>query len=206
MIFAAHAWRNNADLIADVAELGYLRKEWRTLDPTYGRGKWWTNFRPDDLVTHDIRQDGMDFTKADLRLRYEQDPFDAIAFDPPYMAPGGRKTSTVADMNDAYGMHEAAKTPSDNQRNISVGIYNLGTILKPGGIMLVKVMDYISGGKFFNATYATLRSTIGLKDPDLELIDRFIHLTNGGPQPKHPRQVHARNNFSTLFVFRKVKK
>lgn len=40
-VLAATAWKTNADLIVDCARLGYLRKEWITLDPTYGRGLWW---------------------------------------------------------------------------------------------------------------------------------------------------------------------
>ena len=37
-ILAIAKWSSNAALIADCARLGYLRKEWRTLEPTYGYG------------------------------------------------------------------------------------------------------------------------------------------------------------------------
>lgn len=48
---AAGTWANNAELIRDaVVPLGYLRDEWRTLDPIYGLGRFWTLWRPRSLV------------------------------------------------------------------------------------------------------------------------------------------------------------
>lgn len=40
-------------------------------------------------------------------------------------------------------------------------------------------------------------------DAGFELVDRFEHVGRPGPQPPRDRQLHARRNHSTLFVFRK---
>ena len=39
IIYSATAWRNNSELIADVARLGYI--EGTVLDVTYGLGNFW---------------------------------------------------------------------------------------------------------------------------------------------------------------------
>lgn len=81
-IFAATPWRNNAELIRDIAELGYIKKDDYTLDPTYGRGKWWDLWRPDNLVIHDLYTvDGVDFRE----LPEADGTFDVVAYDPPYV-------------------------------------------------------------------------------------------------------------------------
>lgn len=79
-VLATTRWPTNADLIRDCAGLGYLRDDWRTLDPTWGRGRWWTKWRPSDLIAHDLRLDGVDFR----HLPHRDGEFDCVAFDPPY--------------------------------------------------------------------------------------------------------------------------
>lgn len=47
--------KSNAELIRDVVvPLGYLRSEWRTVDPTYGLGLFWKLWRPEWLVASDL--------------------------------------------------------------------------------------------------------------------------------------------------------
>lgn len=74
-------WKDNGHLLRDVARLGYLKPTDLVLDPTYGRGLWWTKFRPERLVIGNRDQDGSDFRNLDFR----DGLFDAIAYDPPYV-------------------------------------------------------------------------------------------------------------------------
>ena len=108
-VLAAHAWPTNAHLIADVAHLGYLTDTDRVIDPTYGRGIWWQRWRPADLTAHDIRADGIDFRD----LPHPSGRFDAAAYDPPYVCVGGRRTTTVPDLHDRYGLTDAPNTPAE---------------------------------------------------------------------------------------------
>jgi tRNA G10 N-methylase Trm11 len=199
-VLAAHDWATNADLIVDVAKLGYL--DGHVLDPTYGLGAWWRKFRPTQFTASDLEVKKSPIGKSiDFRsLPYSDNTFDAAAFDPPYMAPGGRKTSTIDKFNDAYGMHDTPKSPTENQTLINSGLSEMARVVKPKGFVLVKCMDYISSGKFWNGTGHTMNH--GITACDMELVDRFEHMGKPGPQPKGRRQVHARRNLSTLLVFR----
>lgn len=196
-ILAATAWPKNADLIADVARLGYLNRDDYVVDPTYGRGKWWTIWRPDRLVAHDIDIDGVDFR----RLPHIAETFDVVAFDPPYVSVGGRSTTGLPDFHDRYGMDDAPKSPADLQRLIDGGLTEAWRVVRPGGIVLVKCQDYVSSGKLWPGTHRTLSAAY---DFGFELLDRLEHVSlKPRPQPKGRRQVHARRNLSTLFVLKR---
>lgn len=196
LVRTATAWPTNAELIADCARLGYLRSEWHTLDPTYGRGIWWKLWQPDELTGHDIAQDGVDFRD----LPYDDASFDAVAFDPPYVCPGGRATSTTKEMHGRYGMNGADfRTPAELQDIINDGLTEIARVAAPRASILVKGKDYIWSGKYWLGTHRTLTHALGL---GLELVDRLEHIGKPGPQSQ-TSQVHARRNLSTLFVFRK---
>lgn len=191
-VFAASNWTTNANLIHDCHLLGYVTDDDHVLDMTYGKGVWWRVWRPDGLVEH--RGDFMD-------LPYGDESFDVVTFDPPYISPGGRRTSTIKDFNDRYGLGRAATTPAGVQMVINEGMALGATKLRPGGLMLVKCMDYVSSGKLWLGTHYTL--TYALNTLSMECVDRFEHVGRSRPQPPHRRQVHARRNLSTLLVLRK---
>ena len=65
---------SNAELIAAVAPM-YLTGS--VMDCTHGEGKWWTLFRPDPFVAHDLHKlDGVDFTD----LPESAETYDAVCF------------------------------------------------------------------------------------------------------------------------------
>jgi hypothetical protein len=194
-VLAADRWANNAALIADCARLGYLRREWRVLDPTFGRGLWWTEFRPEDLVASDLAT-GVDFRC----LPWPEAEFDAVAYDPPYVAPGGRRTTGLPDLFDRYGLVDAPATPALLQEMIDAGLAECARVVRPGGLLLVKCQDYVSSGRLWPGTHHTLCTAFGI---GLELVDRLEHIGGVRPQPPNRRQVHARRNLSTLLVLRR---
>lgn len=218
-VLAAHKWPTNAELIFDVAKLGYLRGTDHILDPTYEKGTWWNLWRPEKLTTLDRKRDGTDFRS----LEYPDGSFDAIAFDPPYVCPGGRKTSTIPAMHARYGMAEGTfedpdfRTPEELQQIINAGLAEMYRLVRPSlkralsddganGIVVVKCMDYIWSGRLFEGSYYTRKhaETLGF-----ECEDRFEFIGDARAQPStNPdgsprRQVHARRNLSTLFVLRR---
>ena len=191
-VFAAASWTTNAHLIQDCHRLDYITDGDHVLDMTYGKGVWWRLWRPDGLVPHDT-----DF----LDLPYLDESFDVVTFDPPYISPGGRKTSTIPDFNDRYGLKRSATTPAGVQMVINEGMALGMSKLRPGGLMLVKCMDYVSSGKLWLGTHYTL--TYALNTLSMECVDRFEHVGRSRPQPGGRRQVHARRNLSTLLVLKK---
>lgn len=198
IIFAASYWRNNAQLIEDCVKLGYLDKSKSTLDPTYGRGKWWTNWQPDNFTYHDLKIDQVDFTN----LPYEDNTFEQICFDPPYVCIGGRQSSgpNQKTMYEAFGLDVAPRTPDGVQDLIDRGLTECYRVLKPKSYILVKCQDYNYASKFRAGTYWTIHHAFSL---GLTLKDRMEHLSYGRPQPERGPQRSARRNLSTLLIFRK---
>lgn len=196
VIKAAYSWPTNADLIFDVARLGYIKQDDLVLDPTYGRGIWWQKFRPDKLVTHDIALDGVDFRN----LPYPPGLFDVVAYDPPYVSVGGRKTTSMPDFQRRYGMTDAPTSPAALQRLINDGLTEVMRVVKPKGYIACKSQDYVSSGKLWIGTHWTLSHAVNI---GLTCVDRFEHIAGVRPQPPGRRQVHARRNLSTLFIFQK---
>lgn len=188
---------SNGDLIAAAARLGYLGDPGtEVLDLTYGRGLFWTRYRPDGL-----RYDGGDFT---ARAEFDGS-VPVVVYDPPYISTGNRETSTVDDLYDRFGLGELRGWRAVRAL-IDTGLAEAARILGPGGYLLVKCMDYVeSGRKVWNTFHVAAEGErLGLR-----LVDRFVHVTGGGPQvltnlDGSPReQKHAREVASMLLVFTK---
>lgn len=191
---------SNGVLISTIARLGYLGdQDDYVLDTTYGRGLWWTRYRPDNLVALD--GDFRDIDQPDHSVP-------VVCYDPPYISTGSRDTSSVDDLYDRYGLGDL-KGWKAIRRLMDDGLEECARILAPMGYLLVKCMDYVeSGNKVWNTFHmASQGEALGLT-----LVDRFIHLTGGGPQPMtnldgSPReQKRAREVASMLLVFTKSRK
>jgi SAM-dependent methyltransferase len=197
-ILRATKWSTNADLIADIASLGYIKQTDHVLDPTYGRGLWWKKFKPDVLVGMDLK---MDPTFDFRSMPFTDNVFDVVAFDPPYVSMGGRSTTTMPDFHNRYGLVNAPRTPAELSTYIEDGLRECHRVLKPNGILLVKCMNYISSGKFVDGADRIARFCA--VDLDMEKLDEAIHV--GTARPQSGKQTHTRANFSYLFIYRKRK-
>jgi len=196
-VLAAAAWPTNADLIADVARL-HLDRTAPAVDMTYGRGLWWARWRPLRLTTVDIRAlDGVDYVADFCDLPFADATFGTVAFDPPYVAAGGRASTRLPEFFDRYGMVDAPRTPADAQALIDAGLVEAARVCAPGGRVLVKCQDYVTSGRLWPGTHYTLMTALRI---GLRLVDRLEHIAGVRPQPPHRRQVHARRNLSTLLV------
>jgi len=222
-VLAIDQYRNNGELIAAVARLGYLRREHRILDATFGKGVWWKVWWPDVLVAHDLdpakAPDGpVDFTD----LPYDDGEFDAVTLDGPYKL-NGRPTHSV---DEPYGVHLPTRW-QDRMELIRRGIVECARVTRPGGVLLVKCQDQVVSGavRFQTVDFANVGEAAGCT-----LVDRLDYLSYR-PQPATrpcgpcgglgvtgdlgrcgacdgdgevvTRQIHARRNASTLLVFRK---
>lgn len=192
MVYAATQWPTNAHMIKDCARLGYLRRDWLTLDPTYGLGNFWTEWRPD--VGKFIYDDKYTLDGADFRHMHWNDGFfDAVVYDPPYKLNG-----TPSPEERRYGV-EVPTRWQDRILLMQQGQKECARVLKPGGILLSKCMDQVVSGK---VRWQTDIMTMQAKADGLVKIDRLDFMTNPRPQP-HARQMHARRNYSTMLVFQK---
>lgn len=202
-ILAATRWPNNAHMIRDAARLGYLRKTDRVLDPTYGKGIWWKEWKPRRLVKHDVVMDGVDFRN----LPHPDGHFDVVAFDPPYVSAGGRATTTIKAFYDQYGLRDAPTSPALLQRLINDGLTEQHRVVKKRGFVLCKTMNYVSSGHLWLGVHETIEHAQFL---GFEVWDMLLFLGDARMQPKRTRkdgqkvrQQHARQNYSTLLVLKK---
>lgn len=193
MIAAAHAWTTNGHLIEDVASLGYLTKEGRTLDPTFGLGTFWKRWRPDNLTATDILIEYGTVCVDFRSMPWADDTFDQITLDPPYKLNG---TPTAA-VDHRYGV-DVVQSWQERHQLIRDGIVECSRVLKRGGHLLLKCQDQVSSGKVRWQTFefASFAGFYGL-----DLVDRFDMLGTSRAQPSGRRQVHAHGRPSTLLVF-----
>ena len=221
-IMAATKWPKNAHMIADVARLGYLHEDIITLDMTYGRGTWWKKFRPTILVANGTDLEHKPDLTADFRaMPFRDGAFSQIIFDPPYVVKGGRRTSTMEDHQDRYGMTDAPTNPLEGQQLVNDGLAESARLLETNGVLLVKAQDYVSSGRVH---WGVDETTIFSRALGLRKVDQFLFLNNGSAQDKARTkrcatcsgegcivcdnsgsipvaQQHARRNVSVLMVF-----
>lgn len=190
---------SNGVLIARVAQLGYIQPP--VLDMTYGRGGFWTRYRPVDTEACN----GLFPWTGNFLEIPEDGTFPTVVFDPPYISTGSRATSSVDDLYDRYGLGDLKGWRAIRQL-IDEGMSKAHKLLADDGLLLVKCMDYVeSGRKVWNTFHVAAQGeALGL-----QLVDRFHHLTGGGPQPMtnldgSPReQKRSREVASMLLVFTK---
>lgn len=186
---------NNAQLMADCAQLGYL--DGRVLDLTYGTGRFWRDFRPDDLTTNDLYSEeahlDLDFRGTDLPAV----SFDTVVFDPPYKL-NGTGGSHVSD--EGYGVAGPYRSVEDKMMLITRGVRE-GVRLSRR-FLLVKCQDQVVSGRVVwqTITITDYARSLNIGGRYGRLID-MLHVQGYRQQPPGRRQVHARRDYSTLLVF-----
>lgn len=194
-------YKTNADLILAAAEMGYLAGS--VLDMTYGKGGFWTKYDPGPrLVSNDWdpalpTDQSHDFRALPVEWSEE---FDSTVFDPPYKLDGTPHDTGPGEANLLYGTHAGAR-PYEGVAAIGQlymdGYDEAHRVTKPGGHILVKVMNQVSGGKtrwFWAAVHEYAREKHG----DRHVTD--LYLIGSRAQPSERRQVNVRNNYSILMV------
>lgn len=188
---------DNCDLMAEVARLWMQPTDW-ILDTTYGRGAFWTIYRPRRLIISEHN-----FT----RLPYGNQFADVVIYDPPYTTTGGEATDDgVADMHDRYGMDEIKGWRNLFDRN-QLGLEECARV--SAGLVMVKCADYVESGarRWGHRFVVEEAEKLGLRQ-----VDEFILYSGPGPQPGKNlngtprRQVHSRMAHSFLCVFRKLRR
>lgn len=210
----------NGRLIAEVARL-WIKPDDLVLDLTYGRGLFWTAFRPERLSTNDIDPDKTTDYTADYRDAEAWRPFtglfDVVVFDPPYISTGPSAKSTLAvkasahgtsDFRHRYGLASTARGFDSVFADVAAGMEIGATLLTPGGRLMVKCCDYVESGhrRWARRHVVEVGTLLGL-----EQVDEFVHHSGTGPQPltnrdgTPRRQIHSRRAHSFLCIFEKPK-
>lgn len=181
-VLVTQRWRDNAELIQAVFEMHVFPRfsqPW-IADVTFGKGTWWKwplHEHGHSFTSHDIKIDGVDFRK----LPYTSPLFDVVAFDPDYVAPGGRKTSTIGEFNESYGLKDTYETPASLQSTNNDGLTECARVVKPQGLILAKTMNYVSSGRPVLGEFDTISHALSI---GLKVHDIFRPIFDPGPQPK----------------------
>lgn len=187
----ATEWPTNGHMIADMHRIGFIRDADVVVDITYGLGVFWSVYRPEHLIAHDLdprKGDGVDWRQ----LPEADGSADVVVFDGPYVCPGGRTTSTIDDMHDRFGMRMTPKNPDETHDYLASAFPEIARVLRPkilrhpdprlrtGGLALVKCADYVWGGRYRRAVDALINSAEGF---GLTFLDMAIYIDDPGPQP-----------------------
>lgn len=188
----------NAEMIRDgVVPLGHLRPDWSTLDPTWGKGNFWTAWQPDVLVASDVLA-----ARSPIGRRvdfgawrpYRPDSFDVVVVDPPYKLNGTPKKGGPASSDEAFGVDVAMRWQDRHALMLRM-LDNAAAVARHR--VLFKCQDQVcSGAMRWQTDMITRRAeSLGLRKADR--LDRC----GGTEQPPGKRQVHARSSYSTLLIF-----
>lgn len=195
-IMAIGERRNNAELMADCAALGYLDGE--VLDLTYGKGRFWTRHKPNLLYTNDLDPDtNADHHEDFTNTPWRSDRFDTVVFDPPYKL-NGTGGSHASDQG--YGVAGPYKSPEDKMILIYKGCREGLRLARR--FLLVKCQDQVVSGAVRWQTHEVTQAVheMNLNGKYANLVDK-LHVQGYRAQPPGRRQVHARRDYSTLLVF-----
>lgn len=187
--------RNNARLMVDCRQLGYLSNDEVILDVTYGLGAFWNEWRPARLTGHDLiatnAPDGpMDFTALD----YSDRTADVVVFDPPYKLNG----TSAHPSDDRYGVGGEYSSVKDRLDLIRRGLAECARVARRR--VLVKCQDQVNAGRIVWQTHMVVVEMAG---HGWRLEDR-LEVHGYRPQPAGRSQQHARRTSSSLLVFERA--
>lgn len=194
-ILSVGEWKSNADLIADVAALGWIADDMTVLDATYGLGRFWTTYRPPLLIGVDVNPAKCSGgPPCDFRdLPYDDRSVDVVVFDPPYKLNG---TPSLDDFDTAYGI-EVPTDWRDRMALIADGAEECARVARKH--LLVKCQDQVVSGK---VRWQTDVVTEAVTPQGFRKADRFDYgAGRGRKQPDGRTQRHARHDASQLLVF-----
>jgi hypothetical protein len=191
---------DNSDLFQYVEKL-YLKEGMSILDMTYGLGVFWKKI---DISKYAITMNDIDPSRGCLHQDFRHmditlnNYYDIVVLDPPYAGHSNNKSGFVHSL---YNNSEReSETVEDTLSMYYKGMSEAKRLLKPKGLLMVKCMDEISGGKQRrnHITVLNMALELGYTDEDL-----FILVQKGVPVMRHTYQLHARKNNSYLWIFRR---
>lgn len=156
--------RTNAELLVACRDLGYLSDDMLILDATYGKGRFWKLWRPEWLLTNDWDPACKAMSEFDYRdMPFNDDWFGAVVFDPEYKLNGTSTGKGPAALDADYGVAREYRPMPERTEGWLAGFDECVRVCKPGGHVLVKIMDQVvSGNRRFLSKELWLRSGAAL--------------------------------------------
>lgn len=210
VIVSAHIG-GNADIFPKILKL-HVPRGAKIADITWGLGVFWKKVPEGAYEVH-----GSDLkTGIDCRnLPYENESFDCVVFDPPYMEGFFRKnqghlggSGTHSAFRNAYSNGQATAEGGPKWHAAVVHLYVQGgkeaaRVLRSHGIFIVKCQDEVSANRQWltHVEIINAYAELGFYARDLFVVVR----TNRPGVSRMLKQVHARKSHSYFLVFQKTK-
>jgi len=183
----------------------YPRKKPRLiLDATINAGRFWKGSRR-KVIGLDIDPKFKPDVVADNRnMPFKDQCFDVVVYDPPHVPNQGRDQSK--DFNDRFGL--VLKSPAASGYNFA-HLYppfaaEAYRVLKPEGILLCKIADYVHGHRFQWAHIDLINAAVAV---GFTACDCIVKVRQGPiVSPRWKNAHHARRQHCYWLVFRKSAK
>lgn len=165
------------------------------VDCTYSKGVMWRQL-PEPMFKFDINPQAQDVTKASAdQLPLPDNTIQSIMFDPPFKSSKSNVKGIVEQRFTAF------ESVDDLYLFYWYSLREFWRVLLPGGIVVIKCQDGVSGGHNHFAHYAVewLARDVGFTEIDLFVLGSKSMLMS----PNMRNQQHARKNHSFFLVFQK---
>lgn len=166
------------------------------VDPTYSKGVFYKNL-PKPIYRFDLTPQSNDVEQADARaLPFVDNSVHSIMFDPPFLA-----SHSNVDTGKIKKRFTSFRSIEDLWQFYDEALQEFWRILVPGGLLVFKCQDTVSGGKnwFSHFVVEDYARRIGFVE-----IDMFILLSKSVMfSANMAKQQHARKFHSFFICFRK---
>lgn len=173
-------------------------------DPTYSKGVFYKNI-PKPALRYDLKpQDSLTIQADCTKLPLVADAVRSIMFDPPFVISKGPSLAVAKVgsnmISSRFSSFESPKLLWDFYLESLKEFYR---ILKPGGTLIFKCQDTVSGGKnYLSHVYIINKALeVGFYPKDLFILNAKNRLISG----QIKKQQHARKFHSYFLVFKKEK-
>lgn len=192
---------DDSELLERILTFYPLTRPKRILDATINRGRFWRNSKR-KIVGVDIDPRFKPTIVADnCNMPFKADSFDVVVYDPPHIPNQGR--DRTKDFNTRFGL--TLKSDRSNGYNFShtyppfcAEAYR---VLKPEGILLCKITDYIHNHRY---QWAHIEFVAAAKAVGFCPCDCIVKIRRGPiTSPRWKKAHHARRCHSYWLIFRK---
>lgn len=194
-VLSAYRWATNGEMIAAIAKVGWLHRDWKTVDPTYGEGTFWSAWKPEVLLASDLdAAKSPTGTSVDAtNLPYPSQSVGAVVLDPPYQLRG----TTSSDMDVRYGV-ATYETVEGRHALMRAMLTEAARVVIPGGTVMMKCQEQVCSGSFWDQPYLMRQHAEAAQLP-LEPVDKFLFMSRRG-QPERSNCTHC----GTAIMYRKT--
>lgn len=168
------------------------------LDPTYSKGVFYKNL-PKPRYKFDLTPQSDEVQQADAcDLPFEDGTIQSIMFDPPFLA-----SHSNVDTGKIKKRFTSFKSIDALWEFYDEALQEFYRILAPGGLLVFKCQDTVSGGKNYFSHYVVeeYARRIGFVEVDLFILHSKTVMWSANMS----RQCHARKTHSFVLCFRKPK-